>query len=421
MCNGGLAYAICFQQNMGKTTYVVPPDMQDMVASFADLHQEPNGLPPEWEISHQISLKEGTSPVNVRLYRYAHFQKSEIKKQVNDMLKMGLIRPSTSPLSSHVLLVKKIDGSWRFCTDYRALNEVTIKDRFLIPTVDDMLDELHGSSYFTKLNLRAGYHQVRVQPSDIYKTAFKTHNGHYEYVVMPFGLCNAPSTFQSIMNEIFRPFLRKFVLVFFDDILIYSPNWHTHLDHVRKVFEILRHQQFFIKLSKCAFGQKEIEYMGYIVTTDAVKVDHNKIQAMLAWPAPTCISELRGFLGLTGYYRKFVHNYGVIAQPLTQLLSKGKYLWATEVELSFNQLKKAMTSTPTLAMPNFEEAFTIESDASEKGIGAVLQQNGRPVAFMSRALGISKQSWSTYSKEMLAIVEAIRTWRPYLLGRNFFI
>nr|CAN75225.1 hypothetical protein VITISV_035856 [Vitis vinifera] len=322
---GSSMFAICLQSTSNEVQQAIHLDMQQLIKAFEDIFQEPNQLPPAREVDHRITLKEGTEPVNVRPYRYAYFQKAEIEKQVRDMLQLGLIRASTSPFSSPVLLVKKKDGTWRFCTDYRALNAVTIKDRFPIPTVDDMLDELHGATYFTKLDLRAGYHQVRVHPPDISKTAFRTHNGHYEYLVMPFGLSNAPSTFQAIMNSIFRPYLRKFVLVFFDDILIYSPNWNMHIEHVKQAFEILRQHQFFVKISKCAFGQQELEYLGHIVTPQGVQVDQGKIKAMLNWPRPINISELRGFLGLTGYYRKFVRNYDIIARALTNLLKKGKF------------------------------------------------------------------------------------------------
>ena len=187
-----------------------------------------------------------------------------------------------------------------------ALNAATVKDHFPIPIIDDMLDELYGALYFTKLDLRDRYHQVQVIPIDILKIVFRTHNEHYEYLVMPFGLCNAPSTFQATMNSIFWPHLRKFILVFFDDILVYSPTWDMHLMHVRQTLAILKQHQFFVKTSKCVFGQQELEYLGHIITNHGVKVDENKIAAMVAWPRPTNISELRGFLGLTGYYRKFV-------------------------------------------------------------------------------------------------------------------
>lgn len=395
--------------------------MQPVLEEYAALFQEPTQVPPHREIEHSIVLKEGTESVNVRPYRYAYFQKAEIERQVNEMLMAGLIRQSTSPFSSPVLLVKKKDGTWRFCTDYRALNGVTVKDRFPIPTVDDMLDELQGATFFTKLDLRAGYHQGRVRPADVHKTAFRTHNGHYENLVMPFGLCNAPSTFQAIMNSIFRPYLRKFILVFFDDILIYSLSWSCHIEHVKQALSILKQHQFFVKASKCSFGQKELKYLGHIVICHRVKVDEGKIDAMVSWPSPINTTELRGFFGLTGYYRKFVQGYGVLARPLTNLLKKNQFAWSKEAEKAFVNLKKAMTNTLILAMPDFNSTFTIWTDASRDGIGAVLQQQGRPIAFMSRALGISKKSWSAYAKEMLAIITAVRLWRSYLLGRKFII
>ena len=255
-----------------------------------------------------------------------------------------------------------------------------------------------------------------MKPLDIHKTAFRTHNGHYEYLVMPFGLCNAPSTFQAIMNSIFRPHLRKFVLAFFDDILIYSPNWNIHLEHVKQAFESLRHHKIFLKLNKCAFEQQELEYLGHIVTAQGFKVDQNKIQVMLDWPQPTNVSELRGFLGLIGYYRKFIRHYGIWARPLTYLLNKGQFGWTNATDTAFMLLKQAMTTTPTLAMPNFQQSFIIERDASREGIGVVLTQQDRPIAIMSRALGVSKLSWSTYAKEILSIIQSIQTWRPYLLG-----
>ena len=210
-------------------------------------------------------------------------------------------------------------------------------------------------------------------------------------------------------------------LFFFNDILVYSRSWSEHTEHVKLVFDILQQQQLFVKHKKCEFGKDELEYLGHIISGAGVKVDQTKVQAMIDWPKPTTITELRGFLGVTGYYRKFIQNYGLIARPLTNLLKKGKFEWSPLADDAVDKLKTAMTTTPTLALPDFTKPLIIQTDASGDGIGEILTQEGRPIAYMSRSLGIAKQNWSTYAREMLAIVIAIRTWRPYLLGRRFTI
>ncbi|CAL1394368.1 unnamed protein product [Linum trigynum] len=416
----GTAWALLFPLQDDDLAPLVP-GMRELIAEYGSVFATPNELPPRREVDHRIPLREGAAAVNVRPYRYAHHQKAEIERQVQEMLASGLIRPSSSPFSSPVLLVKKKDGTWRFCTDYRALNSATIRDRYPIPTVDDMLDELYGAKYFTRLDLRAGYHQIQMDEADVHKTAFRTHNGHYEYLVMPFGLCNAPSTFQAAMNDLFRLVLRKHVLVFFDDILIYSRTWDDHLEHVKTTLALLRQHHYYVKFSKCAFGLQELEYLGHLISDRGVRVDPKKVQAMTEWPIPKNVTALRGFLGLTGYYRKFVKNYGEIARPLTDLLRKGGFRWTPAADHAFSALKEALVSTPTLAMPNFDLPFVIEADASGKGVGAVLSQQGHPIAYMSKTLGPAKEAWSTYRKEMYAITQAVQQWRPYLLGQKFHI
>jgi hypothetical protein len=359
--------------------------------------------------------------VNSRPYRYSPFHKDEIERQVNALLEVGLITPSVSLFASPFLLVKKKDGSWKFCVDYRKLNDMTVKNRFPMPLVEEILDELAGTQFFTSLDLTAGYHQIRMGETDEFKTAFKTHQGHYQFRVMPFGLTNAPATFQCAMNSVLAPFLRKFVLVFIDDILIYSASWADHLKHLRMVFEKLREHQFYLKRSKCAFGKTELLYLGHIISQDGVSTDPSKTDAMKKWPTPTSVTELRGFLGLTGYYRRFVKHYGIIAKPLTNLLKHKAFHWSPEADAAFQQLKQAMCDTPVLALPNFEELFVVETDACMNGIGAVLMQRNRPIAYLSKALSEKNQLLSIYDKDFLALLMTVERWRQYLQRAEFVI
>jgi hypothetical protein len=260
-------------------------------------------------------------PVNYRPYKYSPHHKDEIEKQVTTMLKSGTVVPSLSPFASPILLVKKKDESWRFCVDYRKLNANTIKSKFPMPIIYEFLNEIVGAKFFTKLDLNSGFYQIRMTAEDEQKTAFKTH--------LPFDLINAPATFQCLMNSIFVPYMRKFVLVFIDDILIFSPSLEEHR-HLSMVFQVLRDHQLLIKFKKCAFTWQKIDYLGHIIPSEGVATDPAKTTAMLSWPVPKSFTELRGFLSLTGYYKKFVQNYGIIAKPLTQVLQQRNFTW-TEI------------------------------------------------------------------------------------------
>jgi hypothetical protein len=355
---------------------------------FDTVFSKPQGLPPHCTYDHAIALQPDAAPVNAQPYRYSSMHKDEIERQVKAMLASGVISSSMSPFASPVLLVQKKDGEWRFCIDYRRLNELTIKNTFPMSVIDELLDELTGAQFFFKLDLRAGYHKIRMRPEDEEKTAFKTHQGHYQFRVMPFGLCNAPATCPCVMNSILSPCLHRFTLVFMDDILVYSPDLSTHATHLSAVLQLLRDNQFYVKPSKCSFTQTELEYLGHIVSAQGIATDPRKTQAMQEWPRPTTLTELRGFLGLIGYYRKFVRHYGIIAKPLSNLLKKKEFSWPSEAQAAFEQLKLAMTTTLVLALPNFSRQFVVKTDVCEIGIGAVLMQDGHPLAFLSKALSV---------------------------------
>ena len=337
------------------------------------------------------------------------------------MLSQGIIRPSTSPFSSPVILVMKPDGSWRFCVDYRALNDRTIKDKFPIPVVDELLDELKGAKIFTKIDLRSGYYQVRMHVGDIEKTAFRTHQGLFEFLVMPFGLTNAPATFQALMNEVLGPFLRRFVLVFFDDILIYSTSWTDHLKHVKAVFQLLRQHHLCVKRSKCSFGASSVGYLGHIISENGVAMDPTKVAAMEAWPQPRTIRALRGFLGLTRYYQKFIASYGAVASPLTALLKKEAFSWSKDAERAFLDLKRALMPAPLLQLLDFSQKFVVDCDASGSRFGAVLHQGDGALAFFSRPVAPQHAKLPAYERELIGLVKAVRHWRPYLWGRPFTV
>lgn len=302
----GQCYALNLEEKTATSTMA-----QSLLEEYPALLQDVTGLPPHRPgFDHSIPLQEGTNPVNIRPYRYPSMQKAVIEELEDEMLHKEIIQTNTSPFASPVVLVKNKDGGGRLCIDYRALNKCTVKNWYPIPLIEDLFDELGGATIFSKLDLKAGYHQIRLKEEDRSKTAFQTQSGHFEFLVMPFGLTNAPATFQNAMNHIFKEYLRRFVLVFFDDILIYSKNGDEHLVHLRKVFEVLQQHQYVVNRSKCVLAAKKIEYLGHFIAAEGVSTDPRKITAIKEWPVPKIIKQLRSFLGLAGYYRRFVKGYG---------------------------------------------------------------------------------------------------------------
>ena len=402
----------------------LPPAVANLLQEYVDVFPDeiPPGLPPIRGIEHQIDLIPGATLPNRAAYRTNPEETKEIQRQVQDLLDHGYVRESLSPCAVPVLLVPKKDGSWRMCVDCRAINNITIRYRHPIPRLDDMLDELSGSIIFTKIDLRSGYHQIRMKLGDEWKTAFKTKFGLYEWLVMPFGLTNAPSTFMRLMNEVLRHFIGKFVVVYFDDILIYSKSHELHLNHIRAVFNALRDARLFGNLEKCTFCTDRVAFLGYVVTPQGIEVDEAKTATIQSWPTPNTVSQVRSFHGLAGFYRRFVRDFSTIAAPLNELTKKGvPFQWGPAQEKAFNLLKEKLTTAPLLQLPDFGKTFEIECDASGIGIGGVLIQEGKPIAYFSEKLNGPSLNYSTYDKELYALVRVLQTWQHYLWPKEFVI
>lgn len=410
------------------------PDPQDMsretlqiMSKYKDVFPDnlPRMLPPKRTIDHEIQLELNHTPPSRPTYRLSPPEMDELKKQLAELTEQGFIRPSVSPYGAPILFVRKKDGTLRMCVDYRALNKLTIKNKYPLPRIDELLDRLHGATFFSKLDLMSGYYQVRIADQDVHKTAFRTRYGHYEFLVLPFGLTNAPATFMRLMNDVFRPYLDESVIIYLDDILIYSKSLEEHKTHLHQVLDALRKNQLCAKASKCAFFQTKVDFLGHVVSGNGIQPDPKKIEAVTSWPRPKTVTELRSFLGLANFYRRFVQGFSKITAPLNDLLKKDVSLdaWSQAHQDAFNRTKTALTSAPTLVMYDSKAPTEVLCDASGEAIGSVLSQDHgsgyQPVAYESRKLTPAEKNYPVHEQELLAVIHALTTWRHYLEGIHF--
>ncbi|GBG73975.1 hypothetical protein CBR_g17687 [Chara braunii] len=399
------------------------PPIAKLLEEFKDLTESPTGVVSR-PIQHRIEIEPGSRTPKGAVYRMSPRELEELRKQLDELLERGWIRPSSSPFGAPVLFVPKKEGELRMCIDYRGLNAITVKSVESLPRIDDLLDRVQGCKYFSKIDLKSGYHQIDIHPDDQYKIAFRARYGHHEFIVMPFGLTNAPATFQRRMNDLFRPWLDKFVVVYLDDILVFSKTLQEHQGHERQVLEKLREANFKINAKKCECAKTQVLYLGHVLDGDGIKPEDSKIATIRDWPTPRTLTELRSFLSLANYYRKFMRNFSTFAAPLRRLLKKEAiWQWDKDCTYALKRLKRALIEYPVLKVADPSLPFVVTTDASQYGIGVVLQQddgNGyRPVEFMSARMPSEKVATSTYERELYALRQALDHWKHYLLGRHF--
>ncbi|KAL4127018.1 hypothetical protein QTP88_011216 [Uroleucon formosanum] len=401
---------------------------------FMDIfHLEGDKLPctHTTSIEHEIKTPEGEPPIYQRQYRLPHRQRDEITRQIKQMKSDGIIEPSNSPWNSPILLVpKKMDVSgkpkFRLVVDFRKLNNITVGDKMPLPQIQDVLDRLGRSKYFSVLGLAQGFHQISLDKESRVKTAFSSDIGHWQYTKLPMGLKNSPPTFQRLMNNVLCNLIGFKCLVYLDDIIVFSTDLSEHDKRIREVFSRLRTHNLKLQPIKCEFLRKEVIYLGHKLTEKGVQPDERKIKSVKTFPIPTTVKEIKSFLGLTGYYRNFVPDYGKIAKPITNLLRKGiEFIWTSECQEAFEKLKIILCNEPLLQYPDFEKPFIITCDASNYAVGCVLSQGvipaDLPIAYASRTLNKAEINYSTTEKELVAIMFGVKQFRPYVYGQKFTI
>ena len=396
------------------------------LSEFADLFtpELADQLPQHRDFDCAIDIVPDGRLPHGKIYHLTETELSTLQDYIRDNLARGFIQPSKSPAASPCFFIAKKDRSLRLCVDYRQLNKITVKHRYPLPLIPELIRKLRSARFFTALDLRNGYHLVRIRPGDEWKTAFVTPAGQFEYRVMPFGLANAPAVFQQLMNHVLREFLDQFAVVYLDDILIYSATAAEHDRHVRAVLNALRAQQLFCKAEKCHFFLTTISYLGHVISERGVDMDAAKVAAVRDWPVPTSSKELQSFLGFANYYRRFIPGFAHLAQPLTLLLRKHvPFSWLDPHTATFDALKTRFTTAPILQLPDPTQPFIVETDASDFAIGGVLSQRSpinllHPVAFYSRQLTAAEQNYEIYDRELLAIFACFKQWRHFLQGAH---